>query len=81
MRTERLELLAADVWGCVFCHLDAEPHWAGIDAGRVAGIVQRAFEAAIRAIDPEPGAPSDAAQFCEFCGSAPECIVCGRGRK
>ena len=80
MRTERLELLAADVWGCVFFNLDAEPHWTGIDAGRVAGIIQRAFEAAVRAVDPEPRAQTGLAAFCEFCGSGPGCIVCGRGR-
>jgi hypothetical protein len=79
MRAKRLNLLAADVWGYVWCHLDAEPGWTGMDAGRVAGVVRRAFEAAVRAIDPDRG-PSDAAVFCEFCGSGPECIVCGRGR-
>jgi hypothetical protein len=78
MRAERLELLANDVWAYVFDQLDAEPEWTGIDAGRVAAIVERAYKAAVRAIDPEPApGPADgAALFCEFFGSGPECIVC-----
>jgi hypothetical protein len=82
MRAERLDLLAADVWAFIFGQLDAEPDWTGDDAGRVAAVVQRAFEAAVRAIDPEPARAGErpADGFCEFCGSGPECIVCGRGR-
>ena len=39
-------------------------------------------EAAVRSIDPDPvaGLRSDADEFCEFCGSGRECIVCGRVR-
>jgi hypothetical protein len=81
MRADRLALLAADVWGFVFCQLEAEADWTGDDAGRVAAIVQRAFESAVRAIDPEPKTPTDTGGFCEFCGSDSECIVCGRGRQ
>jgi hypothetical protein len=77
MRADRLDRLAAELWSHAFCHLDAEPGWTGRDAGRIAGAVRRAFTAAIRAIDPEP--TSDAS-YCEFCGSGPECAVCGRGR-
>jgi hypothetical protein len=82
MRADRLILLAHDLWAFVFCQLDAEPDWTADDVGRVAAVVQRAFEAAVRAIDPDPATElrSDADDRCEFCGSGPECIVCGRGR-
>ena len=81
MRADRREVLAIDVWAFVFDQLDAEPDWTGIDAGRVAAVVERANRAAVWAIDPEPSRETDgAALFCEFCGSGPECIVCGRGR-
>jgi hypothetical protein len=79
MQAKRLELLATDLWGFVFCQLDAEPDWTGDDVGRVAGIVSRAFEAAIRAIDSEP--QIGPATFREFCSAAPECVVCGRGQQ
>jgi hypothetical protein len=75
MRADRLQLLAADVWDFVFGQLDAEPDWTGEDAGRVAAVVQRAFEAAVWAVD-----RTDQPLYCEFCGYGPECIVCGRGR-
>ena len=74
MRADHLQALAADLWDFVFGQLDAEPDWTGMDAGRVAFVVQRAFEAAVRVIDPD-GEPL----FCEFCGAGPECIVCRRG--
>jgi hypothetical protein len=77
MRADWLDRLAAELWGHAFCHLDAEPGWTGLDAGRVASAVRRAFTAAIRAIDPEP---RSGARYCEFCGSGPHCVVCGRGR-
>ena len=80
MRADQLQSLAADLWDFVFGQLDAEPDWTGMDAGRVAFVVERAFEAAVRTIDPEPVSPSGAALFCEFCGAGPECIVFGRGR-
>jgi hypothetical protein len=60
--------------------LYAEPGVMDKDAERVADIVRRAFEATVRAIDPECGPLSDAGGRCEFCGSGPDCIVCGRGR-
>jgi hypothetical protein len=80
MRAERLELLAADVAGTALCHLNAEPGWTAAAADSVALAVAEAFRAAVRAIDQECGPLSDAGGRCEFCGSGPDCIVCGRGR-
>ncbi|HEX4590308.1 MAG TPA: hypothetical protein VH120_10295 [Gemmataceae bacterium] len=74
MRAERLDLFAGAVAGLALCHLSAEPGWTQAAAEAVASAVEAAFRAAVRAVDPA------ADGFCEFCGSGPACIVCGRGR-
>jgi hypothetical protein len=75
---ERRKQLAGDVWAYVWAQLYAESGWTSINAGRVATDVRRAFEAAVRVLGSPPNCGTEL--FCEFCGSGPECIVCGRGR-
>lgn len=47
MSPERITLLATDLWTHVFTMLDAEPEINGDEAGRIATLVERAFEAAM----------------------------------
>jgi hypothetical protein len=81
MRADRLDMLAGDVWAFIFDQLDAESDWTWIDAGRVAAVVERAYRAAVPTVAPDcRDAEDGAVLFCEFCGSGPECAVCG-GRR
>jgi hypothetical protein len=67
MRTTRISQLSESVYNTIFEMLDAEPDMGdGSEAGRVATLVQRTFEAALT--DPDPVADTDA---CPGCGNVP----------